>query len=90
MSEGLKNGYWEHFKCPLCSSTKYVEVRVRKKNGHWYQTEFFQCFHCTVMFHDPQAFSRSSSEQMSAEALRGYGPHIPKKPDDNSGGGLAH
>jgi transcription elongation factor Elf1 len=58
MSEGWKNGYWALFKCPLCGSTKYVEVRAKKPNGHWYTTDFYECVHCTVMFHDPVSFAR--------------------------------
>jgi transcription elongation factor Elf1 len=73
MSEGWKKGYWEHFKCPLCGSTKYVEVRVQKTNGHSYTTEFYQCFHCTVMFHDPQLFARCDSSTVTDEAIRGPG-----------------
>lgn len=58
MSTGWKNGFWELFKCPLCGGAKYVEVRVQKPNGHWYTTEFFQCFTCSIMFRDPVLFSR--------------------------------
>ena len=61
MSEGWKNGYWELFKCPLCGSTKYVEVRVQRPNGMWYTTAFYQCFHCTVMFRDPVLFTKCDS-----------------------------
>ena len=58
MPNGWKDGYWELFKCPLCDGRKYVEVRVQKPNGHWYRTEFFQCFTCSVMFRDPVLFSK--------------------------------
>jgi hypothetical protein len=78
MSEGWKNGYWEAFKCPLCRSTKYVEMRVQRPGGKWYTTPFYKCFHCSVMFHDPQLFSRCSSKEMSDEAIRGPGRIVPK------------
>ena len=39
--EGWENGRWTRFKCPLCGSTSYVQVRVQKPNGDWYLTEFF-------------------------------------------------
>jgi hypothetical protein len=55
---GWKNGYWELFKCPLCGSSKYVEVRVQRPSGHWYTTAFYQCFSCSVMFRDPVLFSK--------------------------------
>jgi DNA-directed RNA polymerase subunit M/transcription elongation factor TFIIS len=59
MSDGWKDGYWERFKCPLCGSTKYVEVRVKRPSGRWYTTPFYKCFECTVMFDDPVSFSQS-------------------------------
>jgi hypothetical protein len=48
VSEGWKNGRWTLFKCPLCGSESYVQVRVQKPIGDWYLTEFFQCFDCSV------------------------------------------
>jgi hypothetical protein len=30
---------------------------VRRRNGDWYQTEFWQCFGCSVMFLDPEKFT---------------------------------
>jgi hypothetical protein len=58
MTEGWNNGKWALFKCPLCGSNGYVEVRVQKPNGHWYITEFYQCCHCSVMFRDPVLFTQ--------------------------------
>jgi len=56
-----RSGKYEKFRCPLCGSPGYMEVRVRKSNGNWYTTEFFQCAHCTVMFRDPVLFTRHKS-----------------------------
>lgn len=62
MSQGWdKQGHWELFKCPLCGSTKYVEVRVQRPGGNWYTTPFYKCFRCTAMFTDPLLFTRSDS-----------------------------
>lgn len=44
MSDGWNNGRWELFRCPLCGSAKYVEVRVQRPSGQWYVTPFYQCF----------------------------------------------
>ena len=56
-----QGGIYPNFKCPLCGSHKYVEVRVRLRSGNWHTTEFYQCFHCTVMFRDPVLFTRQKS-----------------------------
>jgi transcription elongation factor Elf1 len=74
-----RNGVYTAFKCPLCGSGKYVQVRVQKANGNWYTTEFYKCFHCTVMFHDPVLFtwqeSSSVTDKYSADgAYRGTPP----------------
>ena len=45
------------FICPLCKSDRYVRVKVQKPNGHWYTTEFYKCFGCSVMFADARDFS---------------------------------
>lgn len=45
------------FCCPLCNCSKFVRVRVRRPNGDWYVTEFYECFGCSVMFTDPEKFS---------------------------------
>jgi transcription elongation factor Elf1 len=44
MDDAWRRGIYTRFKCPLCGSRKYVQVRVQKPNGNWYVTEFYQCF----------------------------------------------
>lgn len=66
-----RHGMYQLFKCPLCGSKEYVQVQVRKQDGNWYLTEFYQCFHCTVMFHDPVLFTQQNSS--SPNAHRGPG-----------------
>ena len=79
--EGWENGRWTRFKCPLCGSTSYVQVRVQKPNGDWYLTEFFQCFDCSVMFKAPQLFSRCDSSRLDPDLMRGPGRIVPKEPE---------
>ena len=71
MSQGWKNGYWTLFKCPLCGSTKYVEVRVQRPSGHWYTTPFYQCFHCSVVFRDPVSFAQCRVDAANVELRPG-------------------
>jgi len=47
------------FCCPVCGCVKYVRVKERRRNGDWYRTEFWQCFGCSVMFRDPEKFTRN-------------------------------
>lgn len=46
-----------NFRCPICRSTVYRSVIVRKIGGQYYQTEFFECGGCTTMFRDPIRFT---------------------------------
>lgn len=53
MASRLRKG---PFECPICTSSTYERVRVRRGAG-WYQTEFYKCGGCSAMFHDPVRFN---------------------------------
>jgi hypothetical protein len=55
--------------CPLCLTGQYHQVMVRRPNrdGH-YQTQFYACCGCTVMFLDVKDFMRSWSLKSHLEA----------------------
>jgi hypothetical protein len=84
MSEGWKNGRYTAFRCPLCASRKYVPVVVQKSNGHWYTTDFFQCFHCTVMFRDPISFTFCRVDTRNDERTPGGAHSMPMRPPDKA------
>lgn len=46
-----------NFRCPICRATVFRPVTVRRLNGQYHQTEFFECGGCTVMFRDPVRFT---------------------------------
>ena len=46
------------FACPVCGSSKYTAVHVKRPSGNWYRTEFYRCFGCSVMFTDPVALTQ--------------------------------
>jgi hypothetical protein len=46
------------FRCPLCSSTVYLTVIVRRPSGASYATEFFECAGCSLMFRDADRIAR--------------------------------
>lgn len=46
------------FKCPMCDSTSYSVVQVKRPDGHYRDTTLFKCSRCSVVFHDPIAFTR--------------------------------
>lgn len=82
MSHGWKDGYWELFRCPLCGSDKYVEVRVQRPSGHWYTTAFYQCFGCSVMFRDPVLFARCKADTANDD-LRPHNVYAVGHPPDD-------
>lgn len=85
MSQGWRNGYWETFTCPLCTSKKYVEVRVQRPSGHWYTTPFYECFSCSVMFRDPVLFTKckadTANDELRPDAVYAVRP-LPKDRQD--------
>jgi hypothetical protein len=46
------------FLCPLCGSNEYVFVVFPRKDGTVYLTNIYQCGGCTVVFTDPERFSK--------------------------------
>lgn len=61
------------FRCPLCGADGFVEVVVRKPNGSWYKTEFLKCCGCSVMFQDPERFTRCKPPPEDDFSLKGWG-----------------
>lgn len=76
-----RNGIYENFRCPLCGSGKYVQVQVRRRDGSWYRTEFYQCFHCTVMFLDPVLFTQQDSSSPNAHRTPGGAHNLTPPPE---------
>jgi hypothetical protein len=65
------------FRCPLCSSTAYDYVQVRRADGSILQTQAYQCGGCSVMFKDPKKFT----EQEQVEGVVRHGE--PPRPKDS-------
>jgi uncharacterized Zn finger protein len=74
------------FDCPLCGSNLCLHVVVRRPSGDYYETSFFKCAGCSVVFLDPESFSlqvrhtydperkRSESKPTRPDALAGRKP----------------
>jgi hypothetical protein len=45
------------WRCRLCGFEKYHRVAVLKKNGQRYETAFFACSGCSVMFLNDSTFN---------------------------------
>jgi len=45
------------WRCRLCSYERYHRVSVTRKNGARYETAFFACSQCSVMFLNPTQFN---------------------------------
>jgi hypothetical protein len=50
-------GAW---RCRLCRCERYHRVSVIKRNGARYETAFFACSQCSVMFLNPTRFNALS------------------------------
>ena len=63
------------FKCPLCGSTAYDHVFVKRRDGSILQTQAYHCGGCSVMFKDPDKFT----EQKQVEGIARHGQ--PPRPE---------
>src|SRR5687768_7575060 len=48
---------WLQFKCPVCGCPEFQRVVVPKSRGAPYETEFYHCLGCSVMFLEPELFT---------------------------------
>lgn len=55
-------------RCRLCRFTKYHRVAVLKKNGQRYETAFYACSGCSVMFLNDTTFNDLHTIAADAEA----------------------
>ena len=46
------------WRCPLCRGTTQAPVVIERPGKPPYKTEFSYCVRCTVMFLDPNRFTR--------------------------------
>jgi DNA-directed RNA polymerase subunit RPC12/RpoP len=60
------------FKCPLCGSTAYDHVYSRRTDGSIRQTRIYKCGGCSVLFEDPDKFTKQ--EQVEGIARHGVPP----------------
>lgn len=65
------------FKCPVCECSAYQRVIVLKERGALYETEFFHCLGCSLMFLEPDLFTASSAfrEEQRATVKLEAGPN---------------
>jgi len=67
------------FNCPLCRSNQCVSVVVKRPNGDYYTTQFYKCAGCTVMFLDPERFSKQV--RYTFDPKRSWSDEKPMRPD---------
>ena len=58
-------GQW---RCRICAYDRYHLVTVTRKNGQKYETSFYACSKCSVMFLNPAQWSAFSSAPVNIEA----------------------
>lgn len=59
------SGQW---RCRICDFDRYHLVTVLKKNGTKYETSFYACSRCSIMFLNPAQWSAYSSAPANIEA----------------------
>ncbi|MDB6043600.1 MAG: hypothetical protein JWM63_2151 [Gammaproteobacteria bacterium] len=57
-------GQW---RCRVCGFDRWHNVSVRRKNGALYQTSFYACSTCSVMFLNPAQFNAFSDAAPNVE-----------------------
>jgi hypothetical protein len=56
------------WRCRICDFDRYHLVTVLKKNGAKYETSFYACSRCSVMFLNPAQWSANSLAPVNVEA----------------------
>jgi hypothetical protein len=56
------------WKCRLCGFDRYHRVTVLRKTGARYETPFYACSRCSVMFLNAAQFDTNSTANPNVEA----------------------
>ncbi len=59
---------FSQWKCRVCSFDRYHRVSVLRKSGARYETPFYACSCCSVMFLNAARFDANSTANPSVEA----------------------
>jgi len=51
-------GLYRHFNCPLCQSDDYHYALYSREGRNSVRMSWFECAGCSVMFNDPERFTR--------------------------------
>ena len=62
------------WRCRLCGFDRFHRVTVLRKNGSRYDTEFFACSNCSVMFLNNLRFDAFSKASPSISPRQALGP----------------
>lgn len=68
-----------HLRCPICCCPEYQRVVVPRERGAPYETEFFHCIGCSLMFTEPELFTEAlvfgKESEDKGSAPSDYGPN---------------
>ncbi len=59
------SGQW---RCRICDYDRYHRISVPRKNGSKYETAFYACSKCSVMFLNPAQWSSDGDAPVNIEA----------------------
>lgn len=63
-------GLYRHFNCPLCQSDDYGYALYSREGRNSVRMSWFQCAGCSVLFNDPERFSRLVRRVHELNAIR--------------------
>jgi hypothetical protein len=58
----------DSWRCRICGYERYHRVSVPRKNGARYETSFYACSKCSVMFLNPAQWDMNGSAAVNIEA----------------------
>jgi hypothetical protein len=61
------SGQW---RCRICNFDRYHQMIVLRKNGSRYETSFYACSQCSVMFLSPGQFDANSTPHLTSKHHR--------------------
>ena len=67
MSSGIRD-IPRQWRCRLCGCERFHRVAVMRKNGTRYETSFFACSGCSVMFLNDRQFDAAGNPQVGLTA----------------------
>jgi hypothetical protein len=60
------------FQCPVCRNEQYAQIEITDRYGQPKKIQSYHCRGCSVVFKDPELFTRHREKAVSTEQLYRY------------------